>query len=43
MIVSYSKSISSDDDPSDERTITADSNSSTAAIFKGTPCEWEAD
>ena len=29
--------------PSDERTITADSNSSTATIFKETPCEWEAD
>ena len=39
---SYSKSISSDDDPSNDRTITADSNSSTAPNFKETPCEWEA-
>ena len=43
MIDSYSDSISSDDDPSDERTITADSNSSVATIFEETPCEWEAD
>ena len=40
---SYSESISLDDDPSNERTITMDSNSSAAAIFKETPCEWEAD
>ena len=39
MINSYSESISLDDDPSDERTITADNNSSVAAVFK----EWEAD
>ena len=31
---SYSKSISSDDDPSDDRTITADSNSSAAPNLK---------
>ena len=37
MIDSYSEFISSDDDPSNERTITADSNSSAAAIFKETP------
>ena len=43
MIDSYSESISSDDDPSNERTITADSNSSAAAIFKETLCEWETD
>ena len=43
MIDSYSESISSDDDPSDKRTITADSNSSAAAISKETPCEWGAD
>ena len=30
---SYSESISSDDDPSDDRTITADSNSSAATTF----------
>ena len=40
---SYSKSISSDDDPSDDRTITADSDSSAEPNFKQTPCEWEAD
>ena len=43
MIDSYSESISLDDDPSNERTITADSNSSAAAIFKETLCEWETD
>ena len=43
MIDSYSKSISSDDDPSNERTITVDSNSSVAAICKEIPCGWEAD
>ena len=34
MVDSYSESISSDDDPSDKRTITADSDSSAAAIFQ---------
>ena len=43
MIDSYSESISSDDDPSNDRTITADNNSSVATLFKETPCEWEAD
>ena len=43
MIDSYSESISLDDDPSNERTIITDSDSSVAAIFKETPCEWEAD
>ena len=43
MIDSYSDSISSDDDSSDDRTITADSDSSVATIFKETPCEWEAE
>ena len=42
-IDSYSESISLDDDPSDDKTITADSNSSVATIFKETLCEWEAD
>ena len=42
MIDSYSEPISSDEDPSNERTITADSDSSTAAVFKETPCGWEA-
>ena len=40
---SYSESISSDDDHSDDRTITADSDSSAAPTFKETPCKWEAD
>ena len=39
---SYSESISSDNDPSDDRTITADSDSSVAPTFEETPCEWEA-
>ena len=39
---SYSKSISSDDDPSDDRTITTDSDSSAAPAFKEMPCKWEA-
>ena len=34
---SYSESISSDDDPSNGRTITVDSNSSAATTFKETP------
>ena len=33
---------SNDDDSSDDRTVTADSNSSTAPAFKEMPCEWEA-
>ena len=37
MVDSYSESISFDDDPSDERTITMDSDSSIAAVFKETP------
>ena len=43
MIDSYSKSISLDHDPSDDRTITADSDSSAAVVFKETLCGWEAD
>ena len=43
MIDSHSESVSSDDDPSDEKTMTADSNSSTAAVFEETPIGWEAD
>ena len=43
MIDSYSESISSDDDPSDDRTITADNNSSVATLFRETPFEWETD
>ena len=40
---SYSESISSNDESSDDRTITADSNSSAASSFEETPCKWEGD
>ena len=40
-IDSYSESISSDDEVSDNRTITADSDSSEAQEFKDTPCKLE--
>ena len=40
---SWSESISSNDESSDDRTVTADSNSSTASGFKETPCKWETD
>ena len=39
---SYSETISSDES-SDERTITAGSDSSAASSFKETPCKWETD
>ena len=39
---SHSKSISSDDNPSNDRTITADSNSSAASAFEVISCGWEA-
>ena len=42
-IDSYSKSISSDDEASDDRTVTADSDSSAAQSFKDTPCKLETD
>ena len=38
---SYSESISSDEEASDDRTITADSDSSEALDFKDTPCKLE--
>ena len=38
-IDSYSESISSDDEASDDRTITADSDSSEAQEFEDTPCQ----
>ena len=38
----YSESISSNDDSSDNTSITADSNSSATPAFKEMPCEWEA-
>ena len=40
---SYSESISSNDESSDDRTVTVDSNSSAASGFEETPCKWEAD
>ena len=40
---SYSESISSNDESSGDRTVTADSDSSTASSFEETPCKWEAD
>ena len=40
---SYSESISSNDKSSDDRTVTADSDSSAASGFEETPCKWEAD
>ena len=43
IVNSYSESISSDDDPINDRTITVDSNSSAATTFKETPCGWQAD
>ena len=40
---SYSESISSNDDEfSDDRTVTVDSNSTVAPAFEVMPCEWEA-
>ena len=39
---SYSETISSDES-SDERTITAESDSSAASSFEETPCKWETD
>ena len=41
-IDSYSETISSDES-SNERTITAESDSSAAPSFKETPCKWETD
>ena len=42
-IDSYRKLISSDDEVSDDRTVTADSDSSAAQSFKDTPCKLETD
>ena len=39
----YHESISFNDESSDDRTVTADSNSFTASDFEETPCKWEAD
>ena len=43
MVDPNSKSISSNDDSSNDRTVTANSNRSAAPDFKETPCDWEAD
>ena len=40
---SYSESISLDDEPSDKRTITADSDSSEAVVFEDAMVGWELD
>ena len=40
---SYSESISSNDASSDDRTVTDESDSSTASSFEETTCKWEAD
>ena len=40
---SYSESISSNDESNDDRTITADSNSSAAQNFEDAPCKLETD
>ena len=43
-IDSYSESISSnDEESSDNRTVTADSDSSATQTFEEVPCKWEAD
>ena len=42
-IDSYSESISSDDEACDDRTVTADSDSSAAQSFEDTPCKLETD
>ena len=40
-IDSYSETITSNDESSDDRTITADSDSSATSSFEETPCKWE--
>ena len=42
-IDSYSETISSNDESSDDRTVTADSDSSATSSFEETPCKWECD
>ena len=42
-IDSYSETISSNDESSDDRTITADRDSSATSSFEETPCKWESD
>ena len=43
IIDSYSESISSNDEASDDRTVTTDSDGSAAQSFKDTPCKLETD
>ena len=38
---SYGESVSSNDESSDDRTVTADSDSSATPDFEEVPCEWE--
>ena len=40
---SYRETISSNNESSDDRTITADSNSSATSSFEETPCKWESE
>ena len=40
---SYSESISSNDESSDDRTVTAESDSSATSSFEEKTCKWEAD
>ena len=40
---SYSEPISSNEESSDDRTVTADSDSSATSSFKETPCKWDTD
>ena len=42
-IDSYSETISSNDESSDDRTINANSDSSATSSFEETPCKWESD
>ena len=39
---SYSESISSNEESSDDRTVTTDSDGSAAPDFEEAPCKWEA-
>ena len=39
---SYSESVSSNDESSDDKTVTTDSDSSATSDFEETQCEWEA-
>ena len=43
IVDSYSETISSNDESSDDRTITADNDSSATSSFEETPYKWESD